>query len=1178
MERSIYRDEDEPRGGLSLIAIVIALFIMGAFLVKVDGLPHLPAHIPSWATIVTFLNGSDVPLDALAYIFITAAWVLWFWIMGSIVVHVILVIADKVTEGAHWVRTLHVVVDPLTFPMVRRVVNGAVVAAFVVNVAGRTTVAHAAPVTPVVVMATTNADPPASVHDEAKSEAQRTVMYTVQPGDTLWTIAIRFYKTGEEYPRLLDANDGRVMPDGSQFTRAGMIRPGWRLVVPLPSEALEEVDGKTYYVVEPGDTLWGIAGRFLDDPTRWSEIFELNRGVARHPQYGWTLTNANLIWPGLRLQVPIQLTETAPPPAPAPPPLIVNPPAVRPDERVHVSPTPVAPTPTPTATEAVRQATPLAAAPTAPSTPVVVAEPVEAPAEGTSPVVWGAIAATMAAAAGAAALAARRRVRRSLSEPPVRDDDDGVPNRGFVEADLARTLVHRLHGKEVDAASLVADAVCRFLREHDVDEVTVLSVQQGRDTAALTLSGGLQQLARILELAEDLGTHLGATATASPTPDHDILLQMTGLQLTRLLVPKRSEPDSEWLIPIGVIPKRDTLYINYRELGHILIAGAPGSGTDVVLTSLLSAIGARVHPEEMLWHTIVNPRLLPAQVAQFPHQLWGIVDATNDKEVMDSLKNLVADVEHPAYWDTPPTWRSPEPVDLLVIGELADFKGFEAALDTLATHGPAEGVRVIAATSQPEALDDETLALFNTRIVLQTLDEAQSVRLIAQPDAPDLANGEMLIRLDGRSSIWARGFRVSPEHLDQLVRLMKEVLDEPPPATPDPQPDNGAPLPRPPQPAPVSELEPVPNGHVDVVPDEPAATGQCDEGADEPVLEQLTIDEILPVAADPTPQVSTNGHAPIVEVAAETPPLLQPDEELAAGEELAPPITVQCFGEFIVRSGKKVMKPRGKGSNSFIAWETLAFLATYPEDTVPRDKLTTALWPDAEPQLAYVRLRNVLSKLRNSLRHQAPGLIGDIVLTEQNDTRRLDPKVVRSDAQEFLALCRAARKAPPSEAISAFRQALDLYQGDLLMSCTTYTWVDDRSQDGGTLREYYRVERDHATRRLAQLYYETGQARLAVPLYKRLLKEAPIVEEVVRELYRCYQQMGDLNALVREDRLLRDALREAYRNPNDPNDDPRRYQPERETITLYNTIYEELKGKGVVRRTDDRGGVKEESE
>ena len=59
------------------------------------------------------------------------------------------------------------------------------------------------------------------------------------------------------------------------------IDAGWVLHVPLPSTAVEEVDGQVYYTVERGDTLSGIAARLLGNESRWPDIFALNKGVAR---------------------------------------------------------------------------------------------------------------------------------------------------------------------------------------------------------------------------------------------------------------------------------------------------------------------------------------------------------------------------------------------------------------------------------------------------------------------------------------------------------------------------------------------------------------------------------------------------------------------------------------------------------------------------------------------------------------------------------------------------------------------------------------------------------------------------------------------------------------------------------------------------------------------------------
>ena len=101
-------------------------------------------------------------------------------------------------------------------------------------------------------------------------------VYTVQQGDTLGSIAARF---GTTVPVLLRLNG---------LQNSELIYPGQELRVPAAPPA-----GNGWYEVQPGDTLYSLAGRF---GTTGEELAQLN-GIG----------TPNLIFPGERLRLPRQV-------------------------------------------------------------------------------------------------------------------------------------------------------------------------------------------------------------------------------------------------------------------------------------------------------------------------------------------------------------------------------------------------------------------------------------------------------------------------------------------------------------------------------------------------------------------------------------------------------------------------------------------------------------------------------------------------------------------------------------------------------------------------------------------------------------------------------------------------------------------------------------------------------
>mgnify|MGYP000851220236 FL=1 len=116
-----------------------------------------------------------------------------------------------------------------------------------------------------------------------------TFAYTVQPGDSMFSIAQRF---GVPLDDLIAANP--------QIPNPNLIFPGQ--IVCVPREAPGPCPPGTFaYTVQPGDSMFSIAQRFG---------VSLNALIAANPQ----IPNPNLIFPGQVVCVP-----TGQPPGPCPP-------------------------------------------------------------------------------------------------------------------------------------------------------------------------------------------------------------------------------------------------------------------------------------------------------------------------------------------------------------------------------------------------------------------------------------------------------------------------------------------------------------------------------------------------------------------------------------------------------------------------------------------------------------------------------------------------------------------------------------------------------------------------------------------------------------------------------------------------------------------------------------------
>ena len=86
--------ELEPRDIRGLLSLTVGLALGAVVLNGFAGPPSLPTSLPSWDLLIQTLRGASVPYEAFAYILTTAAWGVWLWITGSLLLRLLVVIAE----------------------------------------------------------------------------------------------------------------------------------------------------------------------------------------------------------------------------------------------------------------------------------------------------------------------------------------------------------------------------------------------------------------------------------------------------------------------------------------------------------------------------------------------------------------------------------------------------------------------------------------------------------------------------------------------------------------------------------------------------------------------------------------------------------------------------------------------------------------------------------------------------------------------------------------------------------------------------------------------------------------------------------------------------------------------------------------------------------------------------
>lgn len=128
-----------------------------------------------------------------------------------------------------------------------------------------------------------------ALFEVASPEAEQARTHSVVSGETLSGIARAYLGSSARWPEIFAANSD-TMSDPSK------IRVGQVLKIPSTQESVTEIKRTIAHTVVRGETLSGLAMRYLGSGARWEEIYEANRTKIGNP---------NMIVAGLVLEIHI---------------------------------------------------------------------------------------------------------------------------------------------------------------------------------------------------------------------------------------------------------------------------------------------------------------------------------------------------------------------------------------------------------------------------------------------------------------------------------------------------------------------------------------------------------------------------------------------------------------------------------------------------------------------------------------------------------------------------------------------------------------------------------------------------------------------------------------------------------------------------------------------------------
>lgn len=218
------------------------------------------------------------------------------------------------------------------------------------------------------------------------------------------------------------------------------------------------------------------------------------------------------------------------------------------------------------------------------------------------------------------------------------------------------------------------------------------------------------------------------------------------------------------------------------------------------------------------------------------------------------------------------------------------------------------------------------------------------------------------------------------------------------------------------------------------------------------------------------------------------------------------PVSVSLLGRFTLELNGRSLS--GDRNRSLKVWSVLAYLILHRDRPVLQSELIEVFWSDDSGSNPVNALKTLLYRIRTMLDPLFPPELSPILA--QRGAYLWNPAVeCELDIDQFEALCRLAGSTslPEDEQMSLYREAIGLYQGDLLPKLEHQMWMMP-------LTAYYRGLYLSAVKSLANLLDRTECFQEMQMVCQRAAEVERLDEELHTLIVRSLLRQGKNNAAL----------------------------------------------------------------